>query len=313
MRPDPFIDELIETVDVDVDRGTLVIDGDDSEHGSTYELATALGAALYDRHHARRTPTSDALDGFAHIRDAAFEQSLAAVVDDLRTSYDVNEAGAGVVLLEGVRVRLPDGLTPVRRSADRLTLETVSSRPALTPGFFLVRSSPWNDPFRGTVLRLYVRIDRPEHAVGVWTAAIDVLRRLRSPWQAKVLSHPVHFPRADALVVYLPQVSWPIVERLVDALSAVADGAGDVSRFARPLAPGVTSAFEPDDRRATYADLSFGQHRGRVLAQGLVAAARDGRDPAAVIELALMDAGIDPTDLARNLSSPATVLLEPVR
>ncbi len=303
----PLFDQLHDEVEVDGDGLRAVVAGTELLAASPRDLAISVAMALYDAVHARREGPADALEGFAHIRDTDFEMRLAASIRDIRTSYDVTVEGAGVVLIEGVRVRLDDDqVARVLPRSGRHTLETVGARPALTPGFFLVRSSPWNDTFSRPVLRLYARVEDADRAPAVWETATSYLRELRTPWQAKILSHPASYPRADALVVYLPRSSWRAAADLAPQLSDAAFASGPVSRYAQHLAPGVTLAFEPDDSRTGYEGLSFGQHRSRAVAEALVSTAGMGR-PAylAAVERSLVDAGVDPRHPARNLSTPA--------
>ena len=68
----------------------------------------------------------------------------------------------------------------------------------------------------------------------------------------------------------------------------------------------MSAAWEPDDPRPHMQRLSFGQHRMNIIATALVQHAvlgeTDGADQA--IYEAFIDNGIDPSNPARNLSSP---------
>jgi hypothetical protein len=77
----------------------------------------------------------------------------------------------------------------------------------------------------------------------------------------------------------------------------------EVSVFTERVGPGVAVAWEPSDRRPTMRGLSFGEHRARATAEGLVrhAASHDGGTAAESVRLALAEAGIDPAHPARNL------------
>ncbi|HWM38613.1 MAG TPA: T3SS effector HopA1 family protein, partial [Streptomyces sp.] len=92
----------------------------------------------------------------------------------------------------------------------------------------------------------------------------------------------------------------------VEKVSGVPGLVPSVSPFARELAPGVCTGWEPEDPRPGQAGLSFGQHRALALAEGLLAVRGRpaGAERHASVAEALTAAGIDPLEPSRNINSP---------
>jgi hypothetical protein len=185
-------------------------------------------------------------------------------------------------------------------------------RPSLSPGFFLVDGSrPLTH--QGAILRVYLHVETPGAALDAWGRTLRCLEESGVPFRAKAASSAHALPRRDGVVVYLGSGDQHVLPGLVEALEGAVLGA-DVSPFTRPLAPGVAVAWEPDDSRPGMRNTSFGEHRSRALAAGLIryttehGTAPDGPHPhpnrSKVVRQALLEAGIDPLDPARNLSSP---------
>jgi len=304
---DTRLTDIWSDVHVGADGLSADVDGSPIDAQTVRDVEISLGVAIYDRFHARRSEIIDAF-GFAHIRDVDFESALHDVVKDVTTEAEVVPTGDHEGIVEGVLVDFAASPTPAfegESAATTITLPAV--RPHLTPGFFLVRSTSRAEPIGGPIVRLYVRIESADDALATWQTVISTLQPLSTAWQAKILSHPSNYPRADALVVYLPQPSWGAASALAREIPAARTSTGPVSMFANGLADGVTMAFEPDDRRPGNEALSFGQHRSRAVAQALMRARGLGLEAyTAEVERSLIDARIDPFDVSRNLSSPSS-------
>jgi hypothetical protein len=153
---------------------------------------------------------------------------------------------------------------------------------------------------------VYVHIERLEAAPEVWNRVLTAINDSGMPYRAKVSSHPLLYPRQDALVVYLGPDAWSAAEVVRNAAKACRGliGAG-TSPYAHQIASGVAVAFEPTDGRPGRIGASFGQHRSRVVAEALVAHAL-GKASSRMdsLQKALINAGIDPLAPARNLDSP---------
>ncbi len=123
-------------------------------------------------------------------------------------------------------------------------------------------------------------------------------------YQAKALSTRSSYPRNDAIVVYLGSSSWPAVPALVEGLRGTEGLGTGASLYTAPLAPGVAWAWEPDDGQLRDRTLSFGQHRSRLIAEGLVRAVREGTDRAAEAARSLEEGGVPAGALHRGHGSP---------
>ncbi|AGP61345.1 hypothetical protein M271_49920 [Streptomyces rapamycinicus NRRL 5491] len=238
---------------------------------------------------------------------------LAGPPADADADADAGRADPLVLLLDGVKVAVPqEHCAPeVPITTGLLSVRLPAMRPRLSPGFFLADGS------RGRraatpVLRVYVNIQQVHAAPAVWGAVLTVLEDAHAVYRAKVSSAPDLFPRRDALVVYLPPESWGAVATVASAVAGLPGVGTDTSPFTHQLAPGVSIAWEPEDRRPGQAGMSFGEHRASAVAEGLAAEAAVTRTSGVRGELsreravakALTDAGIDPGQPARNTGSP---------
>jgi HopA1 effector protein family len=274
------------------------------------QLQARLAGALYDLWHAGRD-RPDA-PGWRTLRDPAFEQRLRAAVphESCVVPAQVSTARAGsVVMLNRVRVRVPaerlvalDGLA----GGGSLTgVRMPAVLPALSPGFLVVNGSRGTCQAKAACLRVYVHLDAPEQAVGVWAAVVDRLECLGVPYRVKVTSAPRMFPRRDALVAYLGPESWKAVPDIHEAAVGAGVG-GDVSTYVARLDAGVGLAWEPADPRPGMRGMSFGEHRSHAIAAGILAAAAPDApgDRHAAVAAALRAARIDPQQPYRNIDSP---------
>ncbi|MGV9252867.1 T3SS effector HopA1 family protein [Streptomyces sp. NPDC003697] len=296
----------------------------DSPRALTGQLATAL----YSVAHVGRPATEPATPhNDSGARD--LEEGLARGVPHEHTRHrgsvlsDRGDAGL-VIGLSGIRVRVPrermtvlgEHVSDARHAEGRGTHQeeadvvVAAARPSLSPGFFLVDGSL---PLTGqdVILRVYLHVETPGAALDAWGRTLRCLEDLAVPYRAKAASSAQALPRRDGVVVYLESGDQHVLPDLVKALQGATLRA-DTSPFTRALAPGVAVAWEPDDSRPGMRNTSFGEHRSRALAAGLVQFATEqaarpdgpGSSRSAVVRRALLEAGIDPLDPARNLSSP---------
>ncbi|MGW0608696.1 T3SS effector HopA1 family protein [Streptomyces sp. NPDC002640] len=296
----------------------------DTSRALTGQVASALYTVAHVGRPARESPTPRPL---TDVRD--LETVLARGVPHEHSRYRGSVLSGPkdrdlVVSLSGLRVRVPlERVAALQEEAGRSSLAmeqgahdevieilVAATRPLLSPGFFLVDGSlPLTR--QDAVLRVYLHVETSDAALDAWGRTLRCLEDRGVPYRAKAASSTDALPRRDGIVVYLGSREQHVLPHLVKALSGVALGA-DTSAFTRPLAPGIAVAWEPDDSRSGMRNTSFGEHRSRVIAEGLIQYATDATaeageprpDRSTVIRRALLAAGIDPLDPARNLSSP---------
>lgn len=290
--------------------------GEVLEADNPQSLARKLGAALYDTlHSGREKPQTEQPTSLRHAGlDAALQEATGGRTTVARAHFVAEGDGHSVVVLDGLRVRVPvEAVT--ERSGDQVSVRLPCARPGLSTGFFLANSSRPSPAGRGPLLRLYGHLDSPDHAPEVWRRLVDFLEDADVPWQAKIASSPSVYPRHDAVVVYLPRPSWRTARRCAELLQSTGLLAEGTSPFTKPVTASVGCAFEPDDPHPGRRDLSFGQHRTQIFAEALVRHAAAPVDEEESLEDALasafVDAGIDPSEPARNLSSPVVDVLRP--
>ncbi len=140
-------------------------------------------------------------------------------------------------------------------------------------------------------------------AVQAWQFALSALEGRCADYHAKILSISSEYPRRDALVIYLNGDDEGDVRALTRALTDCPAIGTSTSVFADELAPGIATAWEPQDPRPGQAGLSFGQHRCLALARALLAHANGPgcESPAAAIAEQFRLANIDPYRPDRNL------------
>ncbi len=144
-------------------------------------------------------------------------------------------------------------------------------RPYAMAGFYAAISSAGPPPREAPLVRWYFHL-LPAGAPVLITKLTRGLGELQIPFIFKALNDPAAYTRPDAAVLYLPRAEFdracPLVIRAHEALGdAVRPG---VPAFTRPVRPGLGLADEPpwSGERT-----SFGQHRSRLIARGLVEAA----------------------------------------
>ncbi|MFI5782549.1 T3SS effector HopA1 family protein [Nocardia sp. NPDC051570] len=297
---------------VEVDPGGLraQVAGETYEEANPSAVARQVGNALYQTAHHGREQLVD--KRMRTLRDPRFEARLREAAGERRTTLraTVVERREGRIIVDTgtLRLNVPD--SSVRALTDeQVDVEVDAVRPALSPGFVFAGHGHRKP---GPLLRLYARIDDPDAAAPVWKTLLEFLDRTGAVWEAKILSNRALYPRNDALVVYLGRDGWRHARDCATAMQSTGLLGQGTSPFARAITESVCCAFEPDDRTITRQGLSFGQHRAHVLAQAVIRHAVDQVPEmtlAATIHAAFLDAGIDPNEPARNLSSPVVDVL----
>jgi hypothetical protein len=164
----------------------------------------------------------------------------------------------------------------------------------VSPGFYMALSDePFAEQPHQPMVRFYWSLSA-DAAVPFVRRATALLNAARLPFRLKVLNDPGRFDRCDAGVVYVRKQDYAGV---VDVLARVyGEVAGQlktaVPAFAKLLAPGLGLAEDPRQNGQ-----SFGQHRCRLLADGILRAHERGRkrldERMAVVEERFAEDGID--------------------
>jgi HopA1 effector protein family len=275
------------------------------EARSEAEFAYRLSHAIYEVLHVGWI--AEPADKAMRSRDDAFETRLLAATphQSVVRSGSVVSADAQRVRIEldGVRVAIPAAEAGTAAApGSRVAVRLPSCRPALSPGYW-VTDGTRALPARAPIVRLYVHLQTAGAVLASWQAALAFLEARDVPYRAKATSMPALLPRRDALVVYLREPDLTAAAGLGERVAEVAEVGESVSVFAEQLSPGVAIAWEPSDPRPTMRGLSFGEHRSRATAEGLMrqARSRGHQTIADAVRQALEEAGIDPHRPSRNL------------
>jgi hypothetical protein len=171
--------------------------------------------------------------------------------------------GSTLAEFDGVRfeVAANDYRAPgSRQPGDRIAVWIPKEQRYLWPGFY-VGFSDADDSKDDTTVRLYWHID----PAGAPVLVHGLTQRLNSggcAFMLKVLADPLHYPRADAAVLYLAAGDY---HRVKPIIRAVYENVRDMmfpsaSVLTKELAPGLGFAESPQG------PLSFGEHRCDLLA-----------------------------------------------
>jgi HopA1 effector protein family len=161
----------------------------------------------------------------------------------------------------------------------------------MSPGFYVAlgdRELAWDDG----VVRFYWNLSEAA-AVPFVSVATGALNNAGLAFRLKVVNDRSRFDRCDSAVIYTRKADYPEVARvLVEIHAAVEPALRNVPpALTKPLAPGVSFAEDPANGD------SYGLHRCRVLADGIVAAAEAGAqtpdERTGLIAGRFADAGLD--------------------
>jgi hypothetical protein len=143
--------------------------------------------------------------------------------------------------------------------------------PFVSPGFHYVLGDRQPADARGSSTRVYWHLSA-EAAAPFVQHATSWLDASAIPFSLKVLRDPALFVRCDAAVIYLSRRDYPNAVPVLSRLHVeVATGLrASVPALTKRLAPGVGVADDPG------AGESFGMHRCRLIADGVVRAHRQG-------------------------------------
>lgn len=235
---------------------------------------TALADWLYGEYFIGWRPSAPRLEYSGSPWFVAELNAGCAGPTTFERGFRVTQRARGGAFVErgGVSLWVPksSALRPVNaRVGAEVSVELPCAREGAIPGFFtLVSRAGRLDP-AAPHLKFYVNAT-PAGALDLVGALLE-LRGAR--FEAKVTNDPAHFGRRDTLLVYAAPSSAAAVARLLTAFArrprALLD---ETPPMTVPLARGVAVAESP----AHHAE-SFGSHRCRLVAEGLLTARGEGR------------------------------------
>jgi type III HopA1-like effector protein len=174
----------------------------------------------------------------------------------------------------------------------------------LSPGFYMVLGDAGFETEQPTpILRFYWHL-ASDAAPRLVHALTSRLNKARLQFRAKAVNDPARYTRCDAGVLYVHRDDYEAVAPMVRATyRQLAGGLRPATpAFAKRLAPGLAVAEDPGDGD------SFGMHRVRLLAEGIVDAHERGLADVAAAIAAVADrfarAGLDLDAPYVNAGSP---------
>jgi hypothetical protein len=158
----------------------------------------------------------------------------------------------------------PPGFPPQQGDVVNLRVHPGSS--TMQHGFYYVFGDTLSDQFdESALLRFYFNVTDKGAAL-LLRAVASELNRFQVPFRYKTLSSAAAYTRADAAVLYCAKRYHRVVMDILQSLpEEVRDGLRvDTPLFTKTLGPGIGLAEEPSTGE------SFGMHRCRLVAEGIV-------------------------------------------
>lgn len=201
----------------------------------------------------------------------------------------------GAFISESVVGRAPQIGDRVCVRAPRETLDA-------QPGYYFVFGEVLDElADQLSLLRLYFHCDT-ESAVWLVGELSRALNAFQVPFQFKTPVAPAGYGRTDAAVLYIGARYFVITARIVAQVCENLPLQSAVPLFTKRLWPGIGAAVEPGSGE------SFGEHRCRLVAEGMVDAWRQGGEDVsarlAAVAARFTSAGLD---LARPYLGPSGV------
>jgi hypothetical protein len=278
-------------------------------------LTKAIQAMFYDRCYAHRlgAPASQPYD--AAQEDTAFTRALAeanAGREHWDPGWTIYQFGANgqIFVRKGERERaampgafiseaLP-GMAP--QAGANVSLRAPSEAFGAQPGYYFAFGETLDElADQLSLVRFYFHCGA-ERAAPLLAALTAALNRFEVPFQAKAPTMPRLYDRTDAVVLYVGARYFSITAQIVALALERVVLASAVPLFTKRLWPGVGVAVDPGTGE------SFGMHRCRLTAEGIVDAWRDGsqdvRARLSAVAARFAGAGLD---LARPYLGPAWI------
>ena len=246
-----------------------------------FNLQHQLYSDFYCRGFA--SPSNQVTRALPAVSKAPFVKALSAANSGTGykgNGWEVSAIEHGTIVVERGELRLwvrpEDCLIPKGTSIVeglKLSLRFPKEWFGISPGFYMAQS---NEEFKThgsqKVVRMYWNFTS-DGALRFMNQATSMLNRARLPFNLKVLDDQNAYSRCDAVVLYICNGDYTGVARILrkiyrDLGTHLKPG---TPVFTKPLAPGVGLAEDPDR------ELSFGEHRCRLLADGIIRAYEQGK------------------------------------
>lgn len=182
---------------------------------------------------------------------------------DGRVSVQKGERSRSAVIGEYATNKAPGMLPQV---GDQVNLRVFPGSADMQPGFYFSFGNTLSDQFdEYALLRFYFNV-KAEGAAELLRAVSARFNYYAIPYRYKTLTDASFYTRADAAVLYVAKRYYPIAASLLLALSEQLDVflRPEEPMFCKTLRPGVGLAEEPGTGE------SFGMHRCRLVAEGIV-------------------------------------------
>jgi hypothetical protein len=224
--------------------------------------------------------------------------------------------GKVVVCKDGLKVWVcpTDCLVPSNSRIEPgtwLSLRCPKELLGISPGFYMALSDKsflQREP--GCLVRLYWNLT-PHEAGRFMQISTDALNRAGLGFRMKVVNEPARFTRCDAAVLYIRKADYPAFCRILcniypDLSAGLRQG---TPAFTKRLAAGLGVAENPVQAE------SFGEHRCRILAEGMIRAYEQGKrsltERMQVVEDCFLEAGVSLDQPFLNTGSADDYDLEP--
>ncbi len=143
---------------------------------------------------------------------------------------------------------------------------------SISPGYYMALGDRSDDAYEvDNLLRIYWNLRAVGAPIFIRTATL-LLNGEGKFFKLKVLSDPASYARCDAAVIYIHRGAFQGVSQILSRIHArvASHLMENVPAFTKRVAPGVGVAEDPGPGE------SFGQHRCRLLADGMIRAYEEG-------------------------------------
>jgi hypothetical protein len=246
-------------------------------------LLHKLQSQLYSDFYIRGTASPSVWgNGGSLTGTAGFVETLSAANmgnGNWENDWEIRTVTPGEVVVQRAGltlwVRPEDCFVPRGSSMEpgtRLSLRFPKELLGISPGYYLALSNHGNNPKElKRLVRLYWNL-RAEGAEPFVRTATGLLNEVRVFFKLKVLNDPRSYTRCDAAVMYIRKEDYPAIADILGRIypRIAPNLKPSTPIFTKFLAPGIGLAEDPGQSQ------SFGQHRCRLLADGMIRAYEQG-------------------------------------